>query len=128
VGEVPYLASKARDAMQFISSHPAAFARLSLYRMQYWWYAKGESAQVYVLYRFLSVLSLCGIVMAFRTVNAGAKLLAICIFIYPVVYYLTDVYARYRYPVEPLMTLLATFFVVQTLHWFSGLQRGKSIK
>ncbi len=128
VGEVPYLASKARDAMQFISSHPAAFARLSLYRMQYWWYTKGESAQVYVLYRFLSVLSLCGIVMAFRTVNAGAKLLAICIFIYPVVYYLTDVYARYRYPVEPLMTLLATFFVVQTLHWFSGLQRGKSIK
>jgi hypothetical protein len=35
--------------------------------------------------------------------------------VYPVVYYLTDVFARYRYPIDPLMMVLTGFAASQML-------------
>jgi 4-amino-4-deoxy-L-arabinose transferase-like glycosyltransferase len=125
MGEIQYLVGRQRQATQFISAHPAEFARLTFYRVQYWWYAKGESARIFTLYILMSALSFCAIVLAFIKRNSGARLVAICILLYPVVYYVTDVYARYRYPIEPLMTLLVTFFVLEVFDWWRSLNGQK---
>ena len=126
MGEIQYVAQRRREATQFISGHRAEVVRLILYRIQYWWYAKGESARIFTLYIFLSVLSLCGVVLAFVQRHSGARLLAVCILLYPIVYYLTDVYARYRYPIEPLMILLATLFVVEVFDRLRNLSSSRT--
>jgi 4-amino-4-deoxy-L-arabinose transferase-like glycosyltransferase len=126
MGEIQYLATKQHEAKDFISSHRAEFVRLTLYRIKYWWYAKGESARIFIFYIVLSVLSLCGITLAFIGRNSGTRFIAICVLVYPVVYYLTDVYARYRYPIEPLMTLLTTFFLIEVCDVGRSLSRRAS--
>lgn len=125
LGEIKYLANRRREAVQFVCGHPDFFLRFIWYRIQYWWYVKGERAPVYLLYIALSVLSLGGAVLAFVRKTPGARLLAVCVLVYPVLYYLTDVYARYRYPVEPLMVLLGTFFVLEMFDSWRSLNREK---
>ena len=62
----------------------------------------------------LAILSFGGITQAYRK-NRRWIAFASVLLLYPLVYYLSYTIARYRYPVEPLMYLLASFFVVQ---WF----------
>ena len=126
MGEIQYLANKQHEAREFISSRPAEFVRLTLFRIQYWWYAKGESARIFVLYIVLSISSLCGVTLAFVRRNSGARFIALCVLFYPLVYYFTDVYARYRYPIEPLMTLLTTFVLIAVCDVVRNLSRGAS--
>jgi hypothetical protein len=110
VGEVTYLRQRRAEAVRFIRESPARFCRLILYRFRYWWFASGESAPIFVFYRLLTVLSLGGILVALIKLGATRLLTLLgAILIYPLVYYATDVYARYRYPIEPFLMLFAGF-------------------
>ena len=60
------------------------------------------------------LMSIAGVGLAIVKKNYGGILLACAVMAYPVIYYLTDVYARYRHPIEPLMTVLGTFFAVKS--------------
>lgn len=115
VGEIAYVASQQRDALRFVRAHTANFYQFCWYRIQYWWFAKGESAPVFGLYVLLSLTSLGGMALGFLEKNKQAIMLSIAILVYPLVYYLTDVYARYRHPIEPLMVLLSAFLANKIL-------------
>ena len=110
LGEIAYVRQRRWEALQFIRQSPIRYARLVLYRVEYWWFAQGEGAPIFIFYRLLSVLSLTGMALAWRRWRvAGTLPLFGAVVIYPLVYYLTDVYARYRYPIEPFLVVFAGY-------------------
>ena len=126
LGEISYVAQRRTEAIDFISEHRIQFLRQTLYRIRYWWFAEGESARIFIPYRFLAIVSLFGMALALRTITKGSVLTIVAaIVVYPVVYYLTDVFARYRYPIDPLMMVLTGFVASQMLA-FARRKIGKS--
>ena len=115
LGEIKFVAGKQREALGFIRAHPGRFLSWTAYRAAYWWYANGESAPVFIFYRALSLISIAGIGLSLFKKNRSAILLAAAVFLFPIIYYITDVYVRYRHPIEPLMILLGTFFLIECL-------------
>jgi 4-amino-4-deoxy-L-arabinose transferase-like glycosyltransferase len=110
LGEIAYVRQRRWEALQFIRQSPIRYARLVLYRVEYWWFAQGEGAPIFIFYRLLSVLSLTGMALAWRRWRvAGTLPLFGAVVVYPLVYYLTDVYARYRYPIEPFLMVFAGY-------------------
>jgi 4-amino-4-deoxy-L-arabinose transferase-like glycosyltransferase len=120
LGEIAYLAQRRHESMNFISQHPGQYVRWMFFRFRYWWFAEGESAAVYLFYRLLAVLTFTGVVLAWLTTRKTADLPIIAVVVYPIVYYVTDVYARYRHPIEPFMILFAAFTIVKVLQFVKG--------
>lgn len=127
VGEISYVAERRAKAMHFILESPAGFLRRAFYRFRYWWFAEGEAAPLFTLYRFLTLISFAGIALALLRINTASVLTIVGgILIYPLVYYVTDVYPRYRYPIEPFLMLFAGLALSRLLvldkkglHWRS---------
>jgi 4-amino-4-deoxy-L-arabinose transferase-like glycosyltransferase len=115
LGEIAYISQRRAEALKFIALHPRSFIRGVLYRLRYWWFAEGEHAPVYYLYRLITLGATAGIVFVWRTGSRRADLPIIALMVFPLVYYLTDVYARYRYPIEPFMILLGVFAASQSV-------------
>lgn len=116
LGETSYIRKRRAEAMNFISENRVQFLRQTFYRLRYWWFAEGEAARLFLFYRLLALVSLAGMVLAWRSITkASVVTIVAAIIVYPVVYYLTDVYARYRYPIEPFMMIMAGFAISQVL-------------
>ncbi len=116
LGEISYVAQRKAEALKFVSGNRIQFLRQTFYRFRYWWFAGGEAAPLFIFYRLLALISLVGITLALRAKRKGTVLTIVAaILVYPVVYYLTDVYARYRYPIEPFMMMVAGLAVSQGL-------------
>lgn len=112
IGEISYVSQRRTKAMNFVYESPTRFLGLAFYRFRYWWLAEGESGLLFTLYRLLTLLSLIGMVLAMRNVRSVPVLTILTVIaVYPLIYYLTNVYARYRHPIEPLMMLFAGFAV-----------------
>lgn len=125
LGEISYVAQRRTEAFNFISENRGQFLRQTFYRLRYWWFAVGENAGLFFFYRSLALVSLIGMALAWRTAKGSVLTIAAAIVIYPGVYYLTNVYARYRYPIEPLMMVFAGFAASQLLA-FSKARSAKS--
>ena len=109
LGEIGYMDAKLREAKMFIASNPQAFFDRCMHRMIEFWYVPYSRTWLVV-----SLLAWIGALLAFRCHNCG-ELLAIPVAIFPLIYYITHVFPTYRLPIEPLVILLATFPVVETI-------------
>ena len=116
LGEVAYAKARQRAALNYIAGHPVNFFRDVIYRALYWWFAVGERSAVFLLYAALGVLTLAGIPFVFRAGVSEWYLIALSVLLFPVTYYLVDVLARYRHPVEPGMVLISAYLV----DWIAG--------
>jgi hypothetical protein len=110
--------------MAFIRENPRKFLWLSLQRMQQFWFndfsGKDDSKKKLglsfsvagigqIIYILPVPFMLWGIVLALRRKTGVAPLLFFILSI-PVAYYVTHAgLTRYRYPVEPMMILFASF-------------------
>jgi 4-amino-4-deoxy-L-arabinose transferase and related glycosyltransferases of PMT family len=110
LGEIAYVRHRRIEALRFIRQSAARFFRLFLYRFRYWWFAEGENAAIFYSYRLLTLMSFGGIALALRECK-GVRISTLLgtIIVFPFVYYVTDVYARYRYPIEPLLMIFAGY-------------------
>jgi hypothetical protein len=106
-GEVAFAQDLKVRTLQFVRSNPRAFARLTSERMAAFW-LRPTQLQPYPLMLFL--LSLAGLLQAWRRGKRWAAFTFAMLF-YPLIYYITYTFARYRHPIEPLMYLLAVFFL-----------------
>jgi 4-amino-4-deoxy-L-arabinose transferase-like glycosyltransferase len=115
MGEIAYVTERRGEAVNFIRANPAHFVSDAFYRFRYFWFAVGEPAPIFTCYRLLTVISLIGILLALRH-KPGMPIVRLiaAISVYPLVYYLTNVYARYRYPIEPFMMVFAGFAISRT--------------
>lgn len=130
MGEIPYMEEKQRLAIDFIRTHPADFTRFMFRRFVNNWFGTFESPWDVVqaksiLYRgtFLwncvfAFLTFFGLWLANRLYAAEVFPLAISILVFPIVYYVTHSSLRYRHPIDPVMTIYASFFVVRCLTSF----------
>jgi 4-amino-4-deoxy-L-arabinose transferase-like glycosyltransferase len=115
MGELPYMDEKQREAWRFITSHPGAFAVLTLRRFVYFWTGTSEIVLAnYLLpsltvYSLVTVLAIIGLVRAIRNGVHGAWLMAGVLIVYPVPYYVTHPEPRFRHLIEPEMIVLTVY-------------------
>ncbi|MGA3080310.1 MAG: glycosyltransferase family 39 protein [Terracidiphilus sp.] len=120
MGELRYTAWRGDLAKQAIHADPPRFARLCLARIYFFWFGV-PNADISPLasfgrglnYRFTSLAGLLGLALALKRRVPGAGLFAAAFLLLPAVYYITTAHARFRHPLEPLITLLAVFLIQQ---------------
>ena len=112
--------------MRFIRQNPARFGGWIFYRLRYWWFAEGESAPLFTFYRFLTLVSLAGIALSSPRMKDGAGLaILLSTAVFPLVYYLTNVYVRYRYPIEPFLMVFGGFAISRLFMLVKNENRGR---
>ena len=120
MGELPYIAMRKRQALDFIRADYGRFAELCLRRFVYFWAAPPKDAQPWwtseaknSLFLASSVLMLWGLVRALRLRKPGAWLLFWLVLLYPAMYYFVYCIPRYRHPIEPEMAILGVFLLTE---------------
>jgi len=117
MGEAAYVRSEGELAKQTISTHKRRFVDYSLKRFFFFWVSLPKPAEKGVLieaareanYFFVSLASLLGLALALKQRIPGAILFAWAFALVPLTYYFITVQARFRHPLEPLMTILIVF-------------------
>ncbi|HVT97116.1 MAG TPA: hypothetical protein VHE33_06385 [Acidobacteriaceae bacterium] len=133
MGEVQYSKMRGREAMERIRREPSVFLALTLRRFYYFWadvphatirgkewteYARGLN------FEFASLAGVMGLILAVRRRVPGAVLFAMAFAVIPFVYYFVFVQARFRHPLEPLITILGVYlFQSAEKSWRVGLPR-----
>jgi hypothetical protein len=124
LGEVEYMNRAFNDAVAFIRDNPEKFVWLSLQRMEQFWFndfsGKDQNKKTLglpfsvagiaqIIYILPVPFMLWGIVLALRR-KIGVAPLFFFILSIPAVYYVTHAgLTRYRYPIEPMIILFASF-------------------
>lgn len=132
VGEIDYAAAKQHAALAYMRSHPAGTARASAARVWSNWFAvtdrvnaRWSTAPAYVkalsLATFFMILfAALGLIVAPLEIGAEALPYWIAVLIFPLPYYLTHTLVRYRFPIEPIVTILAAYGLLQLWNWITG--------
>lgn len=120
MGELPYIAMRKQQALEFIRADYGRFAMLCMRRFVYFWAAPPKDAESWwmgqaknSLFLAASVLAFWGLGRALRLRIAGAWLLFWLFLIYPAMYYFVYCIPRYRHPLEPEMAILAVFLLTE---------------
>ncbi len=118
LGEVRYIEHFRAESLDFVGHSPGEFAQLTLRRIAAFWdggFFAYTSTDWWELpaYVVISGLSVLGLLLALGNRTKGAFLFAIVLFCYPIVYYFTYPGGRYRYPIEPEMLLLSSYFLCE---------------
>ncbi|MFL6414843.1 MAG: glycosyltransferase family 39 protein [Bryobacteraceae bacterium] len=120
LGEVEYNARLKRKTVEWIYEHPARFARLTALRVWYLWVPKAPEVLRTLAFRLLSLLSVIGIVLVWRTNRKAALFLLLPLIVYPLPYYLVQIHFRYRYPFHFIMLLLSCAAVYEFWERFTA--------
>jgi 4-amino-4-deoxy-L-arabinose transferase-like glycosyltransferase len=125
--EIPYMEEKEREAWAFIRSHPLDTARFALHRFANHWLGIWDSPadlwptapwylRLTIIFNCVfALLSWLGMLFVYRTRAAAANPLGIVMLIFPLAFYLTHTSLRYRFPMDPVMVVLAVFAVAYAL-------------
>ena len=117
LGEVAYSRMQGKRARAMIAADRGRFAREILLRFQFYWAGVPHPYDHGVLnefvrqlnYSFLSVAGLLGLALSLHRRVPAAGLFAAAFVVLPLIYYLVTVQARFRHPLEPLITILAVY-------------------
>jgi 4-amino-4-deoxy-L-arabinose transferase-like glycosyltransferase len=117
LGETAYVAERKREALAFIRQDYSRFAGLCLKRLVYYWAGVPKLSAFpppeikNSLFLASSVLAFWGLGRALRQRRPGARLFALLILLYPLVYYIVFPHPRYRHPIEPELGILMVYVV-----------------
>jgi hypothetical protein len=122
MGELAYVRREGRLAQEYIGSHKLEFTQLAVKRFYFYWVSVPHPIEFGVWneafrvlnYSFLSLAALLGLALALKRHIPGAILFAWAFALLPLVYYFVTVQARFRHPLEPIMTILAVFLFQST--------------
>jgi len=117
MGELAYVRREGQLAQQYIRLHKLEFVQLAVKRFYFYWISVPHPIEFGVWneafrvlnYSFLSLAALLGLALALKERIPGAVLFAWAFALLPLVYYFVTVQARFRHPLEPIMTILAVF-------------------
>jgi len=129
MGEAEYMKTKKHEAYAFMKAHPGrTIANAIRNAWIFWidvtnrdvnpWYGASRAADVdFVANTMLIFLAAIAVVMAFRCHNATVvPYLAVLLF-FPPLYYLTRPGLRFRFAIEPVLTVLAAYGAVSIVDW-----------
>lgn len=118
LGEIRFMEKKQEEVREFIRQNPGRFAVFTLRRALYFWIGTPQADVIggYDLIVFRHTTFLLGALFAFGGLwltlhkrTPGGFLLACCLLIYPLPYYLVNPFPRYKHIIEPEMALLTVY-------------------
>jgi len=118
LGELAFMAEKQQEVRQFIRQHTGRFLRFTVERAVYFWIAPPQATIVagydlmisrHINFLLGAVFAFAGLWLTVRNRKRGGFLLACCLLIYPLPYYLVNPFPRYKHPIEPEMILLIVY-------------------
>ena len=117
MGEVAYSRTQGERGKALIAANPWRFARQVLLRVQFYWFSVPHAYTHGVVdeslrevdFAFLSVSGFLGLALSLRRRVLGAPLFAAAFAVLPLTYYLITVQARFRHPLEPIITILSVY-------------------
>jgi hypothetical protein len=98
-GELPFYRAKLREALDWISTHRAAFLRLTVQRFRLFWFPDADRIGESVLVWVITLLSFPGVFLVARENRCAACVMATAWLLFPLIYYLVPFEPRYRYPI-----------------------------
>jgi hypothetical protein len=119
MGEIAYMAEKQHEAFEFMRTHPAETLTYTFHRFVNIWLSQTDSlvdvwasstlaSKLLLIFDcLLSLLSLLGVLYARRSGHPDAAPYGLVLLIFPLVFYLTHASPRYRFPMDPVMVVLA---------------------
>jgi 4-amino-4-deoxy-L-arabinose transferase-like glycosyltransferase len=127
LGEIAYMAEKEHESVAYMRTHPGDTLILIFRRFEINWLAFSDSfvdvwnsgqllsRSFLVLNSLQSLLCMLGALYAFRARHVEAALFAMVLLIFPLIFYVTHATLRYRFPIDPIMVILATSAVAHVL-------------
>jgi MFS family permease len=123
LGERQFIDIEVRKALDFINHNPGRFALLCVRRAFYFWSGPPLSSSRHPalsgfrnsLYLLSSLLAFAGLWLAYRQRNPYAGLFAGLLLLFPLVYYATFATDEYRIPIEPVLLILGTYAIAETI-------------
>lgn len=120
MGELRYCAARGALAKATIAADVPHFLRICLLRIYFFWFGipsillgpwgnLGRGLN----FGLASVAGLFGLALAFKQRIRGAGLFLAAFLLLPAIYYVIEVHARFRHPLEPLITVLAVYLFQQ---------------
>jgi hypothetical protein len=115
MGELHYAKMRGELARAYMHAQPAHFAANTLKRIYFFWISVPSDAPLalelprVLSYSFISVAGLLGLALALRNSIPGAGLLAWVFLLLPIPYYTVFVQARFRHPLEPIITIFGVY-------------------
>jgi hypothetical protein len=116
-GEVRFNQEMLHRALAWMWSNPRAFALLTARRFLRFWFPALGGLRYGIPMGILTILSFAGIAWMYREHRRAALLLASTLFVYPLVHYLVQFEARYRYPIFWATLLPASYGIVKFIRW-----------
>ncbi len=121
MGEVPYIADRQREALDFIRQNPGRFLVLTFRRFVYFWDDTPNGSEHWLqnlsrnsLYLASSIFAFLGLALALHHRRPGRFLFLGLLLTYPLVYYVVFPHPRYRHPIEPELAILAAYVVSES--------------
>jgi hypothetical protein len=127
MGEIAYMAEKQHEAFAFMRNHPRDTIYFMFHRFANTWLGVTDAPVDYwsngplyvkaflVLNCLLSLLCLLGALYAYRARHPDAAPFALVLLIFPSIFYVTHSSLRYRFPMDPIMLVLAASAVAHLL-------------
>jgi hypothetical protein len=127
MGEVRYVAMRGAAAKAIIAANPAHFAADVGRRVYFFWAGVPHPSDEAwynevgrtLNFAFISLAGLLGLGLALRNHVPAAGMFAWAFLLLPIPYYIVTVHARFRHPLEPLITVLGVYL-------FQSATRGRS--
>jgi hypothetical protein len=127
MGEMAYMAEKQHQALTFMRTHPRDTLNYTFHRFVNIWLSQTDNLldlwatatpfgkAVMTFNCSLSLLSLLGALYAHRSRRPDAAPYGMVLLIFPLVFYLTHSSQRYRFPMDPIVVVLAASSVAHLI-------------
>jgi len=122
LGEIRYVQLEGKEAHAYIAAHPVHYLLISLKRFYFFWVSVPHPVEHSPFneffrelnYCFLSLTGILGLALSLKNRVPAARLFAWAFLLLPVTYYLIIANARYRHPLEPLITIFSVYLFQST--------------
>src|SRR6202022_274198 len=118
LGEIRFMEEKQHQFRGFVPEHPGPFLRFTRDRILYFWIGPPQADIVggydlmiarHLMFLLPAAFAFAGLWLTLRNRKPGRFLLACCLLIYPLPYYLVNPFPRYKHAIEPEIILLAVY-------------------
>jgi len=132
LGETAFMREKWTEALNFIRAHPAVEVNLFRERFVAFWFgldspmkrflAAESGDRILLAANFLVALgTLGGLFAVWIKWRRYAFVLSVFPVVFPLIYYVTEPYLRYRQPIDPILMLLTAMALDALLHRFQAI-------
>ena len=116
-GEIRFNHDMLRRALAWIWSNPRQFAWLTARRFVTFWFPQDGGYRYSIPLGILTLLAFAGLNWMRQEHRAAAMLFDSTLLVYPLVHYLVQIEARYRYPILWATLLPAAYAIVRIVRW-----------